>query len=646
MPVKKTKSKCKPAAAPERTGKLHMNPIGGRMIKGSNFLILSYISLVLLATVSYGADIEVRANTNSNVIGINQQFVLTVEISGEGVNTIGNVELPNTSAFAELLASGGSSQSIQFINGRMSVQKSFSYYYRAKAEGTYEFPPVSVSYKGNAYQSRPFSIQIVKAAPQAAQPGTRAPAQESLESLDDHLFLKAVVNKRRVYQNEQVMVTYKLYFAINVTQIGAAKLPGTAGFWAEEIEIPNPPTAANEVVGGRQFRVAEIKKTALFPNNPGKLVIDPLGLDCDVRVQSRRSRSAFDSFFDDPFFDDPFFGRTVRKTIFSDPIEIEVMPLPTEGRPADFSGAVGEFKLTANVDKDSVATNEAITFTYKVSGSGNIKMLPNPKPRFPNDFQQYDPKVTENISRTPAGISGSKTWEYVLIPRFPGIHVIKPELFSFFNPRTRSYEQIGTRQFDIRVGKGQESYATLPPGSGVSKEEVMLLGQDIRFIKRESQRFFTIGTNFHNSFAFIFLIIFPLVAIGGAIVYRQHLDKLAGNVAYARSRKARAVAMAQLKRARHYLKEDSQKEFYSQVANALLEFLGNKLNIPSAGIITDQVEGLLRARAVNPEIITNYMKCLQYCDYQRFAPSTSKLEEMKKFYQQSEDAIVALEKTI
>lgn len=623
-----------------------MNRVLGIQSNWRILLVLSIWVLALTVKAVPAADLVVNASANSNIIGINQQFILTVEISGEGANTIGNVELPNTSAFAELLASGGSSQSIQFVNGRMSVQKSFSYYYRAKAEGTFEFPALSVTYKGTAYQSRPFSIQIVKTAPQSGQSGTRAPSQESLESLDDHLFVKAFVNKRRVYQNEQVMVTYKLYFAINVTQIGAAKLPGTAGFWAEEIEIPNPPTATTEVVGGRQFRVAEIKKTALFPNNPGKLVVDPLGLDCDVRVPSRRSRSAFDNFFEDSFFDDPFFGRTVRKTIFSDPIEIEVMPLPTEGRPADFSGAVGEFKIAANVDKDSAATNEAITFNYKVSGSGNIKMLPTPKPRFPNDFQQYDPKVTESISRTPAGISGNKTWEYVLIPRFPGLHIIKPEQFSFFNPRTRSYEQISTRQFDIRVGKGQESYATSPTGSGVSKEEVMLLGQDIRFIKRDSPRFFTVGHNFYNSFAFIFLIIFPFLAIAGAVAYRQHLDKLAGNVAYARSRKARTVAMAQLKRARHYLKEDSQKDFYSQVATALLEFLGNKLNIPSAGIITDQVEGLLRTRAVAPEIITNYLKCLQYCDYQRFAPSTSKLEEMKKFYQQAEDAIVALQKTV
>lgn len=611
-------------------------------------LVLSVVILVLPASDSRAANIEVKANASSSIIGVNQQFVLTVEISGEGANSIGNVELPNTSTFAELLASGGSSQSIQFINGRMQVQKSFSYYYRAKAEGTFEFPAVTVAYKGAAYQSRPFSIQIVKSAPKQSQPESRSrtPTQESVESLDDHLFLKAVVSKRRVYQNEQVMVTYKLYFAVNVTQIGAAKLPGTAGFWAEEIEIPNPPTATTEVVNGRQFRVAEIKKTALFPNNPGKLVIDPLGLDCDVRVQSRRSRSPFDSFFDDSFFDDPFFGRTVRKTIFSDPIEIEVLPLPVEGRPASFSGAVGEFKITANVDKDSVTTNEAITLGYKISGSGNIKMLPNPKIRFPNDFQQYHPKVTENINRVPAGVNGNKTWEYVLIPRFPGVHAIKPEPFSFFNPRTGNYEQAVSRQFNIRVGKGQESYVTIPSGTGMSKEEVMLLGQDIRFIKRESKSFSRVGYNFHNSFAFVFLMVFPLLGVGGAVVYRQHLDKLAGNVAYARNRKARTVAMAQLRRARHFLKEDRQKEFYSQIASALLEFLGNKLNIPSAGIITDQVEDLLRQRAVNPEIITNYMKCLQYCDFQRFAPSTSKIEEMKQFYQQAEDAIVALEKTI
>ena len=606
-----------------------------------NYLFVGLALLFLLADTVFADELKVNAYVERNIIGLNQQFVLKVELSGENANSIKEINLPDTDEFAELLSSGGTSQSIQFINGRMSVQKIFSYYFRAKKTGTFRFPSITVLNKGKKSKSAPFNIQVVKSTTGSQQKRNRGKRTSVDDTIENNLFLKARVNKRRVYQNEPIIVTYRLYYAVNVTQIGTSKSPNTTGFWAEEFDIPNPPPSSTEVVNGRRYNVAEIKKTALFPTGTGKVTIGALGLDCDVRVQSRRSKDFFDSFFDDPFF-----GRTVRKTVFSQPIEIEVLPLPKENRTADFTGAVGHYRITASIDKDSVATNEAITFTLNIAGTGNIRIVGKPKVSFTKDFQQFEPKVSETITRKNNRISGTKKYEYVLIPRFPGLQTIKPIHFSYFDPGKKQYIRLQTKRFNIKVGKGEEQYAMMTPGTSMSKEEVVLLGKDIRFIKKEPDDFIKEGWFFYKSSFFMMILLVPMAAVAGAFVYRRHLDKLSGNIAYARRRRARSAAMRYLKKSRHYLNESTQKEFYGNVSQALLEFLADKLNISSAGIITTEVEGLLRAEKVDDEKISAYLDCLNVCDYQRFAPSKANVAEMKEFYKKASNAIVELEKVL
>jgi hypothetical protein len=615
------------------------------MIKGRPlFRIIFIISfIVCLSTVAFGTDIEIKTSIDRTKVGLNQNFKITVDISGAKADNAGNPQMPDISAFAAYMGSSGTSSNIQIINGRMSVSKSHSFTYRAITMGKFTIPGASIKFKGKEYRSKSIQINVVKAAtqqPRTQQRRTQSPStNQSTGQVDgNNLQLKATASKRQVYVNEPVILTYKIYTRVSVTQYGIIKLPNTAGFWVEEYDIGNQPQTHEEIINGQKYIVAEIKRMALFPTDAGKKKIGAMEIECNVRVQTKR-KSIFDSFFDDPFF-----GRSVRKLVNSNPVTINVLPLPADNKPSNYSGLVGNFNITSNVDKKRVKTNEAISLKIEISGSGNIKMIPDPKIELPTDFEQYSPKISEKISRTDRGITGSKTFEYVLVPRYPGVQKIKPIEFSYFDVKTKSYKTIRTKEILVNVEKSGDQFVKIT--SGHSKEDVKYLGQDIRFIQQGIQNFKKIGSHFYKKIFFLLILVLPLIAVTVSYGHRRHLDKISGNIAYARSRKANQMAMKQLSKAKKYLSPNTQKHFYAEVSNSLMGFLGDKLNIPAAGIITDEVEDLMKKKNVKDDVIKQYLLCLKMCDYQRFAPSEAQLEEMKIFFDEAKQAIVALEKVI
>ncbi len=602
--------------------------------------LIIFVLVACIFSPLHSAEIEISASVDKTVVGLDQAFTLTVEIAGEKANNVGDPQIPDISDFAAPLGSSGTSQNIQIINGQMSVSKSISFTYMATKLGKFTIPAAAIKLGDNVYSSQPISIEIVNAAqpPQQRSTSRQASAAAEEQITGDNLFLKVSANKRHVYVNEPLILSYKIYTRVSVTQYGINKAPETAGFWVEEFPLGNQPVTKEEIVDGKKFIIAEIKRMALFPTDAGIKTVSPMEIECDVRVQTRR-RSIFDSFFDDPFF-----GRTVRQVVSSKPVTIEVLPLPLEGRPANFSGLVGNFNLSANVDKQAVKTNEAISLNIKISGKGNIKMIPAPKVELPTDFEKYEPKVSENIDRAENSISGFKAYEYVLIPRHPGLQKIKPVTLSFFDVISAQYKTLRTPEIIINVEKGSDEFMTVT--SGLSKEEVKLLGKDIRFIQLSAIPFSKIGSWFYKTFYFILILLIPMIAVVASLGYRRHLDKLSQNVAYARSLKANQMAMKRLQKAKKLLSEKHQKEFYAEISNSMMGFLGDKFNIAAAGIITDKVEGLMRSRGVDEQVIKQYLSCLHICDYQRFAPSNARLDEMYQFFDQARQAIVALEKVI
>ena len=612
-------------------------------------IVLFVIGLVAfsLNSQAWAGSASVRAYLSQNAVSVGQQFSVSVEASGNGASKMSSPKLPDISKFADFMGSS-SSQNIQLINGKMSVSKTIIYYFRAMREGAFTIPPIEIRIKGKTYKTNALTILIRKetaSQPPPAAGGQSVPNQSrkgvrNKNNLKNNLFLLASVNRRRVYQNEPVIVTFRIFTRVSVTGYGIKSLPKTEGFWAEDVPLPQQPQTRNEILNGVKYVVADLKKMVLFPTAPGKKIIDPMVVTCQIRV--RRSRPSGDIF--DNFFNDDFFGRQVERDIQSEPVAITVLPLPEKGKPADFSGAVGRFNMKARVSKDSVKANEAITLAVKISGQGNIKMIPEPKLVLPPDFEQYHPKVTQKIDRTAAGVTGFKRFEYVLIPRYPGDQKIAPISFSYFDPVRKSYQVIRSPEFVIHVKPGAESVISL--GEGLSKEEVQLIGKDIRFIKTQPKEFRKINSYFYKTPAFWLIVFFPLIILGGAFGYKRYQDRLEENIAFARSQRANQMAKKRLQIASKKLSVESQKEFFAEISRSLLGFLGDKFNLPTAGIMTDEVEKLMRERHVDEETIQKYLDCLRVCDFQRFAPASSTLEDMKQCFEDARQAIVRLEKAI
>ncbi|MDZ7292438.1 MAG: BatD family protein [candidate division KSB1 bacterium] len=608
-------------------------------------LLKNYLPVVtaifVVAAPLYSQNVSITASVDRTRIGLNEDFTLVVEVAGDA----GEPKLPDMNAFAAL-AGTSSSQNIQIINGRFSSSRTYQYTFLARTAGKFTINPVEVEVKGQVYRSQPIEIEIVaggtspQTPPGGAGAGRRQQTEPPPPDLAGNLYLEAKVDRARVFQNEPVIVRYKIYTRLNLTSYGISNLPNYSGFWAEDFPMPQQPQTHREVINGLTYLVAEIKKTALFPQSVGRKKLEPLVIECEVQLPRRRSRDLFEDFFNDPFF-----ARTTRQSISSRPVEIEVLPLPEEGRPVNFSGAVGSFSIAASVDRAQVKTNEAITLKVRASGTGNIKVLPQPKIDLPSDFEVYAPKVTENLNHDNNQISGSKTWEYVIVPRFEGSHEIKPIPLSYFDPRARTYRTVATAAIPLIVERGAGDYTTVP-GSGFSKEDVRLLGKDIRFISKAALPFRKVNEVIYTQPLFLTAMIAPLLALLIAFVYERHQEKLSTNIAYARSRKAGSVAQKQLRTAKKFLQKNDGKAFYAEVQRALMGFLGNKLNVAEAGLITDEVERMLTEKQVSPEVVRAYLDCLHTCDFQRFAPAQTNAREMQEFYEQARRAIEAMEKAL
>jgi hypothetical protein len=587
-------------------------------------------------------DLSIKSYVNRSKVSLDRQFEMTVELTGSAAQQAGDPALPNIEEYAAYVGSS-SSQSIQIVNGQMSVTRGITYTFVATKEGKFQIPPVTLNYKGKSYRTDPIHVEITRGqtAPAQTRPQGSRQSNEPLD-LADQLFLQASVNKERVYQNEPLILTYKIYTAVSVTSYGISQLPNTVGFWSEEFPTAQRPELSDEVVNGRRFRVAEIKKMALFPQGPGVKELDPMVINCEVQLPRgrRNRRDLFDRFFDDPFFS----NRTQRQTIRSNQLKIEVMPLPDRGKPADFSGSVGEYAIVASIDKSAAKTNEALTLKVAISGTGNISTLSEPNVAIPTDFEVYDPKVSTNINRKGTPIRGSKNFEYVLIPRFPGNQTIRPISFSYFDLKSKDYRTVSTDPIELRIAKGDKPLVAAPIGS--SKEDVKFIGQDIRFIQTQMPEFRRVAPPFYKKIPFYLVLALPLIVLGIALAYRGHVDKLSSNVAYARSKKANQMALKRLRKANLKMQNGSSQEFYSEVAMALMGFIGDKFNVPAAGLITDEVEAMLHKRGIDKAIAEDYLACLKDCDFKRFAAAASDNGEMKVFFDSAKKAIVRMEKAL
>jgi uncharacterized membrane protein len=601
--------------------------------------------MILTSFQMSGQEVSFRASSK-NVVRIGERFQLVYTVNAEGQNFRGPdikginiVGGPSTSQ----------SSSIQIIQGQVtrSVENSYTYILQAGEEGIFDIPPARITVDGKTYESNALKVQVVKAAQQQQQGGSPDPSgQAAVQDLSNDVFIRAVVNKTSPYLGEQVIVTYKLYYKINISGLEFTKEPSYRGFWMNDLlkDRRNFPQY-QETYKGNQYQVAEVKKIALFPQQSGKLTIPPLEGRCKGQVRAAAQRRTGDPFFDS-FFNDPFFNRfqTIDIPLESNSLTIDVKPLPTSGKPADFSGAVGQFEFATSIDKTELKANEAINLQFTINGTGNVELIDKINVKFPPGFEVYDPKVSKNIQISPNGISGRKTFEYLLIPRNHGDFRIEPVSFTFFDLSKQSYQTLKSPGFDISVAKG-EGTATDLVFSGRNQASIQYLGSDIRYIRTTNPALVPVGNFFFGSDIFYLLIALPfLMFILFILIWKKELKKRS-NIALMRNRKATRVARKRMKKAELYMKENQKELFFIEVSHALWGYLSDKFSIPLASLSMDSVTETLTHKELKPEIIEQFTETLNHCEYARFAPGESQAA-MDNIFHEAIAVITLIEKQL
>ncbi len=595
--------------------------------------------IVLASSFAWGQDVSFQASVDKNPVVANEQFTLEFTVTTSGASAR-NFKTPDLSKFL-VLSGPNQSTSMQIINGSVSSSQTFSYILQPRETGKITIGAATIEVGNSQYKSNPVELNVSKASAQNAQRQAQ-PQQDQTVDVGDNLFLRATIDRSRVVQGEQATVTYKLYNRLNIVDFPNFKEPRFTGFWAEDLTEQRAIQWNYEVVDGKQYKVGIIKKVALFPTQSGILTIDPVELTCRVVVQSKRkSNDIFDQFFNDPFFGAT---QTASVTLKSQPLKVTVLPLPHENVPQSFQGAVGKFSLKSELNKRRAKTNEPLTLKAIVSGTGNVKILEAPKLQLPSDFEQYDPKISENIQRTSGTINGTKTFEWLIVPRYPGEKKIPSLEFSYFDVAQRRFITLRTNEFNVLVDKGSAEAPQL--AGGLSREDVKLLNQDIRFIKTTAGSFRKINDELLNTTAAVIWTMIPLVAFIGLLVYRQkELTEMADVVSF-RSRKAIKIASKRLHNAESLLATSKGEEFYAEVSSALWQYLSDKLALDRAELSIDNVTMKLQEKKISEELTERIKECLEACEFARFAPGSSSKEGKSKMYEMASSIIVASEREL
>lgn len=604
--------------------------------------IFLLITLLAASNIYAKKDITFTASA-PDVVVIGDQFRLSYTITTQKIK---DFRAPgNISGFDILMGPTRSQQnSRQMINGNVTSTNSTTYTYvlLATKEGEFSIPAATVNANGEQMISNSLKIKVLpsdnssdNASGRRSGSSSSQPSSNTTVSNQD-LFTTVTATRTKVFEQEAFLLTYKIYTLVNL-QLESVKMPDFKGFHSQEVEMPKNTSWKLEHYNGRNYNTVVYRQFVLFPQQAGQLVIEPARFDASVLKPVR---------IDDPF--DAFFNGgsnyvEIKKTITTPKLTINVESLPT-GKPSGFLGGVGEFTLSSSINEKEVRTNDAITIKLTISGTGNLKLISNPKIEFPSDFETFDPKVDINTKLTKDGLAGSKVIEYLAIPRHAGKYKIPSVKFSYFDVKSKSYKTLTTEEYEINVQKG-EGNAEQVIANFTNKEELKVLGEDIRFIKLNKVNLQPKGYFFFGSLSYwMFYIIPGLIFIILVLLNRKQAIENR-NVAKVRTKKANKVAVKRLKLAGKLLAENKKDAFYDEVLKALWGYISDKLNIPVSKLSKDNIEDKLTDHNVNEEHIREFINALNECEFARFAPGDEN-QAMDKVYSSALEIISKMESSI
>ena len=602
-------------------------------------LFFTITGLLLTMMVAVADEISFVASA-PNAVVVGQQFKLSYKVNRSNAK---EPRIPTIDGFSILSGPNRSVQSsFNMINGQATSTQSITYTYilRADNEGSYTLPSATVQVEGKQITSNSIDIKVLPQDKQTQNTSNSSSNNNSssAEISGSELFMTATLNKTKVYEQQAVLLTYKVYSAVNLTSLNG-KMPDLKGFHIQEIELPQQKEWQLEHYNGRNYRALTWRQYLLFPQQTGEIEIPSVAFEGIVAQQVRST--SMDPF--DLFFNGGSQYVEVKKVLNTPKLKLNVQNLPS-GKPVGFSGGVGEFSIKSSISTTELKANEAVTLRVTISGVGNMKLIKTPEVEFPADFEIYDPKVDNNFNVKANGLSGNKIIEYLVIPRHGGVYTIPSVKFSYFDVKTEEYKTLETESYTINVAKSKDNGNTVST-SYVSKEDLKLLGQDIRFIKRKETQLNKQGDYLFGSITYWLWYIIPLSGfILYIIMYRKKMAENA-NITKLRTKKANKVAVKRLKNAKKLLAEKKSNEFYDEILKTLWGYVGDKLSISVSQLSKDNIAARLADRGVDETLIKEFEAVLGESEFARYAPGNPG-ETMDKVYSMAIDVISKLENSI
>lgn len=591
-----------------------------------------YIFIFLITSLSALAQVDFNAKVNKTTVQTGEQFLVEFRAN----TNFSKFEAPSFSHFS-VLSGPNQSTSMQYVNGNMTSSKAYSYYLSANTEGTFVIGEAKIEVNGKVYSTKPIEIKVVKGQAQTqSNSGNNNRKQQNNQTIqtdEENLFMRIHVNKTKGVVGDQFIATYKLYTRVDLSGIIGSEEPKNVGFWKEDVKLPERTTFTQENVNGKQYNTAIIKQTILIPQKSGKLTIDPLSVTFRVRMQDQsRGNSLFDQFF----------GRYVEKDVVikSNSVPVTIENIPSNGKPVNYSGGVGNFSFSAKPDKLNLKNNEAFNLVLIVKGSGNIKLLEMPNVDFPSDFEVYDPKNSESISASANGITGKRTSEYLIIPRHSGNFIIPEIKFSYFDTQSNSYKTITEGPFEIVVEKGENEEESSSAYIPNSKEDVKLLGKDIRYIHTNTS-FHKKGVYFFGSLPYFISLCTPFILLIFLRFIKNKVDDSSQNTLANRSKKATKIATKKLATAKKHLQNNEKDQFYEEVINSINGYFEDKFNINKASISKDIIAQKIAQIGIDKNISDDLISIIDKCEMARFAPITDTTPE--GIYETTLELIIKIE---
>ena len=559
---------------------------------------------------------RLTAAVDKNTVRIGESLTLTLTFEG-AASGVSEPKLPD---LENLQVVGGpyTSTSFTLVNGRASSTAAFSYVLRAKAAGKGVIGPAVAHYHGKDLTSNPITITILS----ASASGPDRDSRGSASSAD--AFIRVYPDKTGACIGEQITLTYKLYFAAQITSPEIVQLPRATGFWVEDVPLPPTLPLTDELVSGRSYKVAVIRKSALFPTASGDLEVEPMVIQTKVEKRARRrSPDPFD-LFNDPFFQ---LGRQFEPLELSSPgVTLHIRPLPQTGAPPDFNGAVGSYRIRAAFDRASCKTDEAVTLTVEIEGTGNIKTLPEPRISIPADVQRFDPEVTDDIRRSQTRIGGRKVFKYAIIPRAPGTQVIPPISYPFYDPERGRYATATTSELHLQVEKGT---GQVMPSSGIavaSKQGVENVGTDIAFAKTDPGRFLASSGVPHQNILFWVWTTAPWAAFAAVGLITGSRRRSGPR---ARRRSALQAVTRHLAHAERALKGGKSEAVVHGAAEALDGLLTAATGKTVTGLTQLELDTEWKEQGLDPLLLEKLLGVQAECDRARFAGSRLSTEAIR-----------------